>query len=393
VESTELTYRAVGGTKELECALSGLTASDLCNSPTRFPNVVNAVPTATSPGEPPRLVVRYRSRGAAPPQAANPALEYDNLVEVDVGRVRIVYFNQYWLELIDYLCEGVLGEAITGTIKTADALVRQRVGSNTAFRFSIASPEVVLPRRLSCADHALIDVETLELSTFFEWTTLTLRVDREEEIILRRLAVRVQNLRLSLESPDVDPLPVLKEAVACDVDIIRPLDSDYATQLARAFEGVDVHAIVINGRITTIGLRATSANYAFVFRVLSDNILSSRHHAEDALRSLRTVDLGGPQSGLGAGTGVSGVCGQCQDPYEVDKDVAHRCPQCGRNVCRRCLAVNVFDKVAGAVRRICTTCARQNFPRLFSADEQAQRVAYSYGLEDGLLTAFKVSVH
>jgi predicted RNA-binding Zn-ribbon protein involved in translation (DUF1610 family) len=31
----------------------------------------------------------------------------------------------------------------------------------------------------------------------------------------------------------------------------------------------------------------------------------------------------------------------------------HDCPQCGELVCRRCLAISVFDKASGAVLRIC----------------------------------------
>jgi hypothetical protein len=34
-----------------------------------------------------------------------------------VSALELVYFNQYCLEVVDYLCEGVLGDAITGTIR------------------------------------------------------------------------------------------------------------------------------------------------------------------------------------------------------------------------------------------------------------------------------------
>ena len=41
----------------------------------------------------------------------------DNHLEIDVGPLEVVYFNQISLEVIDYVNEGVLGAAITGTLR------------------------------------------------------------------------------------------------------------------------------------------------------------------------------------------------------------------------------------------------------------------------------------
>lgn len=38
-------------------------------------------------------------------------------MQIEVSALELVYFNQYCLEVVDYLCEGVLGDAITGTIR------------------------------------------------------------------------------------------------------------------------------------------------------------------------------------------------------------------------------------------------------------------------------------
>lgn len=132
------------------------------------------------------------------------------------------------------------------------------------------------------------------------------------------------------------------------------------------------------GRIPGLRLEATPATHAFIRRLVDDNLMTSRHHAEEALRALRAVDLqprpaAGPrrdgaypeeEGGSGeeepAAAGTAGPCapGQCPQCGSSGSSrgaeaALHACPQCGQGVCRRCLGISVFDKASGAVCRIC----------------------------------------
>lgn len=99
--------------------------------------------------------------------------------------------------------------------------------------------------------------------------------------------------------------------------------------------------------------------------------MTSRHHAEEALRALRAVDLKprGPLRAVEVEADVPRAhqaCPQCGRKMVGGREQAngsdatiHDCPQCGELVCRRCLAISVFDKASGAVLRICR-CAKIN---------------------------------
>jgi hypothetical protein len=177
IASAALSFEAaVGGTKQLVGTITGLVVTDLGNVDTCFPRVLG-----TAEGEDDAALVvqfKYTSTGAAPadpsqskaaasssqPQFAETAtaaaataaaaakavapVRADNLLEVEVGPLQVVYFNHLSLEVIDYLCEGVLAAAVTGALRSADALVRQRALAKTGFSIRMARPRCLLPRLL-----------------------------------------------------------------------------------------------------------------------------------------------------------------------------------------------------------------------------------------------------
>ena len=162
----DVVVESVRGTKQLVGTVIGLTATDLGNIGTRFPRVLDAASSEDGNKDPLLIHLKYMS-------AADGAT--DNHLEIDVGPLQVVYFNQIGLEVIDYVCEGVLGSAITGTLRyvffsilktlavsqvlksmralisfdrSADALIRQRALAKTAFTINIAKPRFILPRML-----------------------------------------------------------------------------------------------------------------------------------------------------------------------------------------------------------------------------------------------------
>lgn len=59
-----------------------------------------------------------------------------------------------------------------------------------------------------------------------------------------------------------------------------------------------------------LSLRATHAMYTAIRHVVDDNLLTTRHHAEDALKALRAVDLV-PLAGRRVNAGNNGETGMC----------------------------------------------------------------------------------
>lgn len=154
---------ATGGDKQLVGTIEGLVVTDLGNLDTCFPRVLGAAEGAPDAA----LVVRLKytsvggssaaaaaAEGSAAEEAAAVAakaaapVRADNLLEVDVGPLQVVYFNHLSLEVIDYLCEGVLAALVTGALRSADALVRQRALAKTGFAIRMARPRCILPRLL-----------------------------------------------------------------------------------------------------------------------------------------------------------------------------------------------------------------------------------------------------
>ena len=135
--------------------------------------------------------------------------EADNLMELDVGPLQIVYYQQYGLEIIDYVCEGVLSDAITGAVRSADAFVRQSQGAKTGFSLNIDRPRLLLPRFLTSSDHALLALEEASLSTSFNVLSVDVPSSpaRVEEIVQRGFSIDLKALDLILVSPHTDNLP------------------------------------------------------------------------------------------------------------------------------------------------------------------------------------------
>ncbi len=318
-------------------------------------------------------------------------------------------------------------------------------------------------------DHAVATIDSAALTTEFDFQTVRLlgpagggpvgsptagkqphastepAREREEAIVLRRFALGFEGVELGLASPQVEGHPrVLEAPLSFVVQVSRPLDVEYGARLAREWDGVEL-PLHVTATLGPVRLRATHAAYSLLRRVVEENLLTQRHHAEALLKELRALDLpplatralqqhqhqhqhqqqehrgdslqGSRHAHAGAG-GPPTACPQCAAPFRGREDGAHICPQCGEQVCRRCLSVSVFDKASGLVVRVCTECARASFPRLFAADsasggggpprtpvpgeapeafappsaQQTQRIAYSYGLLDGLLTDIRVDV-
>jgi len=481
----DLTLKGGGKAKALQGSIQGLTVDDLGNADTCFPRVLDgqkkgclALSFSYSSLLPP--LVSEASAGCDEAEEGGErgrdsakGIVPDNHLDVVVGPLQVVYYNHLCLEVIDYVNEGVLGAIISSTLRSADALVRQRAMAKTGFTVSLAHPMAILPRYLTHLDHALAVMDDAVLKTVFEnlhvpwvgepvvdensagnadmgststsggakdgnaWsdTSQSPTVGQEydivyddkdvearekakkgEVIVLRRFDLAFSSAVISLESPALAGHPALfSTPFSFQVHVTRPLDVEYGNILARRHREagsttLDLPSIAVKAALPPLRLQASHESYSLLRRVVEDNLLTQEHHATNMLKALRALDL--PPLATrshyhrNAGAEEGKACMHCARAFQGVDDGAHTCPQCGDQICRRCLNVSVFDKSSAVVVRVCGACARASFPSLFHSGEDvrlswrtrgqeqhAAHVAYSYGLIDGPLSDIKVDVH
>lgn len=87
-------------------------------------------------------------------------------VKLEFRPIRVVYFHQQILELVDYLMEGVMGTMVNKTLANATQLLLSESESSVVFKVSIAKPSLVLPLRIEDANHIKITADYLNLEHF-----------------------------------------------------------------------------------------------------------------------------------------------------------------------------------------------------------------------------------
>jgi hypothetical protein len=57
-----------------------------------------------------------------------------NLLSLSLSSMKFVYLQQFWLEIVDYVSEGILGDAVNGTLRSASDWMAQQVATKTAIK-------------------------------------------------------------------------------------------------------------------------------------------------------------------------------------------------------------------------------------------------------------------
>ena len=103
----------------------------------------------------------------------------DAVLSVRLAPMRFVYLQQFWLEIIDYVFEGILGDAIYGTVRSANAFLEQSVASKTAFSVDVQRPVIVFPRH--CRRQERLEATLGDLTVRSKFSTKTVTVFRKPE--------------------------------------------------------------------------------------------------------------------------------------------------------------------------------------------------------------------
>ena len=108
--------------------------------------------------------------------------------------------------------------------------------------------------------------------------------------MIRQFTISLHNVDLALSSKAVAGHPRLfDKPLNFDVHVGRPLDTDYANRLVHEWDVT--LPITVACDLGPLSLRVTHAMYTAIRHIVDDNFLTTRHHAEDALKALRAVDL------------------------------------------------------------------------------------------------------
>ena len=98
--------------------------------------------------------------------------EFHNLMKLDFSKMKFVYIHQLWMEIFDYLFEGILGNAVWGTKPkyTADLLnpsVALRSFKRTKMSIKMVEPLLLLPVCYRSPQHIRLKLNALTVANNF----------------------------------------------------------------------------------------------------------------------------------------------------------------------------------------------------------------------------------
>uniref|UniRef100_K3XCA2 PDZ domain-containing protein n=1 Tax=Globisporangium ultimum (strain ATCC 200006 / CBS 805.95 / DAOM BR144) TaxID=431595 RepID=K3XCA2_GLOUD len=98
--------------------------------------------------------------------AFDPTVDEKSILSLQFQPVRMVYYHQQVLELVDYLFEGILGAMVSQTLFNATQMLLSEAESGAVFQVSFEKPTVILPLRMVDANHVKITAEAFSLRHF-----------------------------------------------------------------------------------------------------------------------------------------------------------------------------------------------------------------------------------
>lgn len=98
--------------------------------------------------------------------AFDPSNDDKSIMSLQFQPVRMVYYHQQILELVDYLFEGILGIMVSQTLFSATQMLLSEAESSVVFQVSFEKPTVILPLRMADPSHIKITAEGLRLRHF-----------------------------------------------------------------------------------------------------------------------------------------------------------------------------------------------------------------------------------
>lgn len=253
--------------------VSHLSMQDLCTEGTRYPVVVNQYDATSplsnvldaTPSSPTRdaamIVFKFENwrRGVA----GRP--EYDSKIQLELRPLRICYLNQLWLEITDYLANGLLGPLTAGGDDPASSEVRVSDIPRVLFDVVVRDPQLIVPSGATADAWASATIADITYRNRIESRTIegedTSGVAVVLDTILDISTITVNGLTLQSQSG----ADICSSVPSLGISFTRSPDKRYNSVAAAANEiEIDV--------ADSIALTLSKAHYRFLMCFLDDNL-------------------------------------------------------------------------------------------------------------------------
>ena len=310
-----------GGGTIVEGRLGNLVATDACSPSTLYPEILGLYAhkeedlggakdeseEGANAAQADLVRFTYTTvalRGAASADAAPAGC---NLLALSVGPVQLVYLQQFILETLDYAFEGILGDAVWGSLAKAGALLRESlVATKTAFSVDLDSPRLVIPEHCASGRHMVAVLGVMQLRTAFHEKAFSVfrgAGPEEESLWFRTLSVSIAGIHLLGNALNLDPgrggdggggddgddgnsagkgaLSFTKAPVHLSLEAVMPLDGHYAIALRDDFD-VKGLANAFTGSLSRLTLCLDEPRYQLLVAVVKGNFGDQRRHGVEA---------------------------------------------------------------------------------------------------------------
>lgn len=206
--------------------------------------------------------------------------------------VRLVYFHQQVLELVDYLFEGILGTILSHTLNSATQLLLGEDESSMIFRVSVQNPTVILPLRIEEINHIMCTTESLELH-HYPSSTVRYSVGGDRKVIhgenpvsldqktgstvlcadSKQIFLKNVNIFCSAETSStmaVNSSAAYRNVLAIPIDVIVDVD-DLVSSGVRLSDSTLLPRFTIKITMTDVELSIQRRDYLMFVALIQDN--------------------------------------------------------------------------------------------------------------------------
>eukprot|EP00936_MAST-01D_sp_MAST-1D-sp1_P000738 g738.t1 len=199
---------------------------------------------------------------------------HDSFLRLEFSPMRFVYFNLLWMELIDYLWEGILAEAVWGGLQAVAQIAVNHYAAVSRNKIDIllSAPTLWAPRLRVLHDKLTVSASMVSVTNDFVATTRPALDQDGKEVHSKAVAAWEGRMKISIEGLDIfDSLPTLQGEGKRAHSLLRePLGLSF--QVVRLLDPRDWDPMSIPVEITNIGVALTRAQWCLLVDVMYDNL-------------------------------------------------------------------------------------------------------------------------
>lgn len=290
----------------------------------------------------------------------------DSRLRMSIQPMKLVYVQQFWMELIDYTMNGVLGSLVMSTAGNIQQLSVEQSYNKNMIDIVVRDPELVVPRSAESTEAVSIGTDRIIVNNSFASQDVEGR-----EFVFNTFAVALQSVNIGWDgeiSPLASPIPQLQVLYTISVEDGYP-------------PRPELPAIRIDCEISDpIELRCSQQFYNLLLLISEDNFAEVRYDQTEVMAS---CDYHVPSIDVVRATvdETRGRCGSCAREFDI---LLRRraCDVCGGTFCIPCTIDRVYDREHARAVRTCAACLESILAPDEAAAVPASGIKYDFDADN-----------